>query len=86
MGAAERIEEQAEDRGLRIAPSAVREVKGDPREVAVAMFRDLADRLERRELEGARIQWRDGLIEIETVELDRVARQVRFGHTIVTDE
>ena len=33
-------------------------LKGNGRAIAVAKFRELADKLERGELDGARIQWR----------------------------
>ncbi len=42
-------------------------IKGEPLTVAVAKFRELADKLESGELQGARVQWRDGLPEMETV-------------------
>jgi hypothetical protein len=45
-------------------------IKGEPLAVAVAKFRELADRLESGELAGARVQWRDGLPEMETVTMD----------------
>jgi hypothetical protein len=34
------------------------ELRGDGRAIAVAKFRELADKLERGELDGARVQWR----------------------------
>jgi hypothetical protein len=40
---------------------------------AVAKFRDLADRLERGEIDGARAQWREGLHFVEVVEMRHVA-------------
>jgi hypothetical protein len=43
---------------------------GNPRAVAVAKFRELADKLESGELDGARVQWRDGLPVMETVTMD----------------
>ena len=52
-------------------PNPPRIIAGDTaRMAAVAKFRELADRLESGELDGARIQWRDGLHHVETVELD----------------
>lgn len=48
---------------------------------AVAKFRSLADQLERGELRGARVQWREGCDYIEFVELDERAREVRFRRT-----
>jgi len=45
-------------------------IQGEPRAVAVAKFRELADKLECGELDGARVQWRDGLPEMETVTMD----------------
>jgi len=49
------------------------------RVIAVAKFRELADRLERGELNGARVQWREGSDVIEVVELGGEVRlyQVR---------
>jgi len=47
---------------LKIAPTA--------RQAAAAKFRQLADRLENGDLDGARIQWRDGLDHVEVVEVE----------------
>ncbi len=59
-----------ESSAQKIEPAAVQEVertrapdltlhlKGNGRAIAVAKFRELADKLERGELDGARIQWR----------------------------
>jgi len=66
---------------LRAAPAKVLVVHGEARAVAVAKFRELADRLESGELHGARVQWRDGLAVIEAVELGDDA--VRFSQTVV---
>lgn len=41
------------------------------REALVAKMRRMADQVERGELDGVRIQWRDGLHFIETVERDQ---------------
>ena len=52
------------------------------RRAAVAEFRRLADELEAGRLSGARIEWREGLGHLMTVELDGLegpgARQVRM--------
>lgn len=39
-------------------PDQTLQLKGDGRAIAVAKFRELADMLERGELDGARVQWR----------------------------
>lgn len=39
-------------------PDLVLFLKGKGREIAVAKFREMADKLERGELDGARVQWR----------------------------
>jgi hypothetical protein len=62
---------------LPIVPSEVTRTGAEPREAAIAKFRELADRLERGELHGARCEWRHGLDVITTVEVD--AKQVRYN-------
>lgn len=69
---------------LRIVPSVVVDVRGDPRTEAVRIFRDLADRIERGDLRGARVEWREGLGHVEAVELDERAGEVRFRRVAVT--
>jgi hypothetical protein len=72
---------------MKMTPTAVQSVRsGSARAVAVAKFRELADKLERGELEGARIQWREGLEHIECVELDYNTRQVRFTRVQIEEE
>lgn len=39
-------------------PDETLQLQGDGRAIAVAKFRELADALERGELDGARVQWR----------------------------
>jgi hypothetical protein len=56
----------------------VEQLDPEMRAQAVAMFRRLADALERGDLRGARVQWREGLSHIELVELDEKAKQVRL--------
>lgn len=55
------------------------------RAVAVAKFRELADRLERYEILGARIQWREGLTEIETVIVTENRAELRRESTVGAD-
>lgn len=45
-------------------------LRGDARALAVAKFRDLANKLESGELDGARVQWRNGSPDMEVVEMD----------------
>lgn len=49
---------------------------GDPREIAVAKFRELADKLETGELAGARCQWREGNPEMQFVTHNGVTVQL----------
>lgn len=55
-----------------------RVVTRSPRETVVAEMRRLADALERGDLEGARIEWRDGQPRFVRVELDHKNNEVRF--------
>lgn len=48
------------------------------RAAAVAHFRRIADKLESGELRGARCAWREGWKNVETVESDEAAREVRY--------
>lgn len=64
---------------MKIVPTEVKHEAGDARAVAVAKFRELADRLERNELRGARVEWREGAVGIVAVELDET--EVRFQTT-----
>ncbi|HEU4544334.1 MAG TPA: hypothetical protein VFR23_24600 [Jiangellaceae bacterium] len=60
-------------------PDANGRLKGNGRAIAVAKFRELADRLESGELDGARVQWLDThglLVEVEDAEGNR--RQIRL--------
>ena len=68
---------------LRTVPTEVGRAS-DMRAAAVAKFRELADKLESGELEGARVEWRPEL-PIEWVELDYHAGEVRF-RTITEDK
>ncbi len=45
--------------GYGRAPDESNRLKGNGRAIAVAKFRELADKLERGELDGARVQWLD---------------------------
>lgn len=58
-------------------------ITGDPRAIAVAKFRELADRLEAGEIHGARCEWRVNGAAMVTVELDE--REVRFVRTELRD-
>lgn len=40
-------------------PDVVTSLKGNGRKIAVAKFRELANKIESGELDGARVQWRD---------------------------
>jgi hypothetical protein len=55
------------------------------RAAVVAQFRELADRIERGELRGARIQWREGMHHTETVELTETQVELR-RHELYTPE
>ncbi len=48
-----------EDQERALMPEAFGRIQGNGRSIAVAKFRELADKLESGELNGARIQWRD---------------------------
>lgn len=63
-------------KAMKIVPTPVETLSGDARAVAVRKFRELADLLESGELQGARVQWRDGLDRIEYVEM--TDQDVRF--------
>jgi hypothetical protein len=45
--------------GYQQNPGLVTRVKGNGRAIAVAKFRELADKLESGEIDGARVQWLD---------------------------
>ena len=47
------------DVGYKLNPELKTRVKGKGRELAVAKFRELADKLESGEIDGARCQWLD---------------------------
>lgn len=49
---------------------------GNPRAIAVAKFRELADKLESGELDGARCQWRSESPELQFVTLDNNTVQI----------
>lgn len=60
MQAAEVIPIRREaDAGYQNRPEVKQRVKGNGRAIAVAKFRELADKLESGELDGARVQWLD---------------------------
>ena len=74
--------EQAKERHR--APDLHGNIKGDGRAIAVAKFRELADKLESGELDGARVQWRDDngpTTEMITVTLD--AQKVQLLTTTI---
>jgi hypothetical protein len=72
---------------MKIVPAPVQTVRSDnARAVAVAKFRELADKLESGELEGARVQWREGVDYIECVELDYSKKQARFARVQIEEE
>lgn len=47
------------DRGYQQRSTVHERVKGNGREIAVAKYREIADMLERGEIDGARCQWLD---------------------------
>jgi hypothetical protein len=47
------------DAGYELNPKLITRVKGNGRAIAVAKFRELADKLESGEIDGARCQWLD---------------------------
>lgn len=59
MSAAEKLRLVPERQAPVLAPGEQKQVVGNARAIAVAKFRELADRLERGELDGARCEWRD---------------------------
>lgn len=72
---------------LKMVPAPVQVVRSSSAlAVAVAKFRELADKLESGELAGARVQWRDGLDHVECVELDHEAGQVRFARVQIEEQ
>jgi len=60
----------------RLNPQLHERVKGNGRAIAVAMFRDLANRLESGELDCARIQWLDTHGLCVEVDVDGVLKQL----------
>ncbi len=62
-------------------PDSFGRVQGDGRAIAVAKFRELADKLESGELDGARVQWGtnpglDTVTEMQTVTLSATEVQL----------
>lgn len=58
------------------------------RVAAARMFRELANKIERGDLDGGRIQWRVGLDHVEMVELDPASadrRQARLLRVSLND-
>ena len=53
--------------GREWLPNGMAVLHGDERAIAVAKFRELADKLESGELDGARVQWLQGALNMETV-------------------
>jgi hypothetical protein len=47
------------DASYQLRPEVKTRVRGNSRAIAVAKFRELADKLESGELDGARVQWLD---------------------------
>ncbi len=80
------FEEEPATRSIVDLADIPREIHADTaREACVAKMRQLADLIECGVLDGVRIQWRDGLHHIETVELDN--RDVRLlRHEIYSPE
>jgi hypothetical protein len=61
-------------------------VRGDGRAIAVAKFRELADKLESGELDGARVQWLDTHgFDVETV-VDGETKRVTLDPEKYTEE
>lgn len=62
-------------------PEVLENITGDARAIAIAKFRELANKLESGELAGARVEWRDNYgaeSQMVTVELDRSAGKVQL--------
>jgi len=62
--------------GREWLPNGTAVLRGNERAVAVAKFRELADKLESGELDGARVQWIDGALNMETVTIDATTVQL----------
>lgn len=72
--------EQAKERHR--APDVHGRVVGDGRAIAVAKFRELADKLESGELDGASVEWRDNYsepTEMRHCTLDRVSGRTQLN-------
>jgi hypothetical protein len=50
---------EASEAKYRLEPDSASRVRGNGRAIAVAKFRELADKLESGEIDGARVQWLD---------------------------
>jgi hypothetical protein len=61
--------------GRDLLPDGTAVLRGEERAVAVAKFRELADKLESGELDGARVQWLSGSGNMETVTRDATSVQ-----------
>jgi hypothetical protein len=61
----------------KLMPQLHDRVVGDSRAIAVAKFRELADKLERGEIDGARAQWLAPKDDQHTSELATVTRSAR---------
>lgn len=83
MSAALRLVETPRE-GRELLPNGTAVLRGEERVVAVAKFRELADKLESGELDGARVQWLQGALNMETVTIDANRVQL-LQFTIVED-
>lgn len=66
----------------KLNPQAFARVKGKGRQIAVAKLREYADALERGDLDGVRVQWRDDeAAETEMVTVTITPRMTEVGQT-----
>lgn len=77
---------KAPEEGRVLMPEVLTNLTGDPRTIAVAKFRELADKIESGELDGARIQWPHARSEnqMQFVTLD--TKKVQFITATIEEE
>jgi hypothetical protein len=81
MQAAEVVQLHAPETSERVLPVVHTNgvIVGDPRALAVAKFRELADKLERGEVDAARVEWAFNLPNLTTVIRDSEGTCVRLN-------
>jgi len=62
-------EHEVEAHGVKIPHAETIIYTGDPRETAAQKLEEIARRIRSGELRGGRVEWRDGLAKLTTVEL-----------------